>query len=188
MPLQVSPQEAAAALDEINQTRAAMRRVVREHRGHVHFWIWGGSWVAMPLSAQLFGEEFCRHFWIFAMVAGIISGRVAAEQGARVRMPVNSHFGKMMTVLIVFSLLFLIVLRVMPDMKTLYAYICLVIMQSYVVAGLYTDTYLFWVGILISILILVGLFYFPFIFWLWMAVFGGGSLIATGFYVRHFWR
>ena len=68
MPLNLSPQEAAAALTEIDQTRATMRRVVREHRGHVHFWIWGASWVAMPLSAQLFGEDFCRHFWILATI------------------------------------------------------------------------------------------------------------------------
>ena len=37
-------------------------------------------------------------------------------------------------------------------------------------------------------IILAGVFLFPGIFWLWMAVFGGGALIASGFYVRHFWR
>jgi hypothetical protein len=61
-------------------------------------------------------------------------------------------------------------------------------MQVYVVAGLWTDSYLLWVGVLVSVLVILGLFCFPGIFWLWMAVFGGGTLIASGFYVRHFWR
>jgi hypothetical protein len=188
MPLQLSPHEAASALADIDQARAAMRHVIREHRGHLHFWIWGAIWIAMPLSAVFFGDGFVRHFWIFSVVGIAASGRVAAAQATRVRMPANAQFFGMMTALIVFAALFLLVLRVMPDMKTLYAYICLVIMQSYVVAGLWTDTYLLWVGLLISALILVGLFFFPGIFWLWMAFFGGGSLIGTGFYVRHFWR
>jgi hypothetical protein len=188
MPLQVSPQEAAAALADIDRTRAAMRHAIREQRGHVHFWIWGAAWAAMPLSAQLFGDDFARHFWIFSVVAGVFSGRVAAVQATRVRMPANNQFFAMMGVLIAFSVIFLLVLRVLPNMKTLYAYICLVIMQSYVVAGLWTDRYLLWVGILISALILLGLWFFPGIFWLWMAFFGGGALIATGFYVRDYWH
>ena len=63
----------------------------------------------------------------------------------------------------------------------------LVAMQAYVVAGLWIDSYLLWLGIAVTVLILLGLFLFPAVFWLWMAIFGGGSLIATGFYVRHFW-
>ena len=63
-----------------------------------------------------------------------------------------------------------------------------VAMQAYVVAGLWTDTYLLWAGLLVTVLVLAGVVLFPAIFWIWMAVCGGGTLIATGFYVRHGWR
>jgi hypothetical protein len=36
--------------------------------------------------------------------------------------------------------------------------------------------------------ILVGLFCFAAIFWWWIAIFGGGTLIVSGFYIRYFWR
>ena len=57
-----------------------------------------------------------------------------------------------------------------------------------VVAGLWTDTYLLWAGLLVTVLVPAGVVLFPGIFWIWMAVCGGGTLIATGFYVRHGWR
>jgi hypothetical protein len=81
------------------------------------------------------------------------------------------------------------VLRVsFEDARSLYAYCCLVAMLTYVIAGLWTDTYLLWVGLAVAALVLTGLFLLPGIFWIWMAIFGGGTLVLTGFYVRHFWR
>jgi hypothetical protein len=61
-------------------------------------------------------------------------------------------------------------------------------MLCYVIAGIWFDLYLLWLGLIIAALILVGLFVFSAFFWLWIAVFGGGTLILTGVYVRYFWR
>ena len=188
LPMHLSPHDAAAALADIENARAAMRRAIREQRGHAHFWIWGATWVLMPLSAQLFGDDFARNFWWFTVPAAILSARVAATQATRVRIPGDRQYFAMLAALIVFGGVFLIVLRVLPDMKTLYAYICLLVMQSYVIGGIWADTYLMWVGLIISALIIVGLLWFTSFFWIWMAVFGGGALIATGYYVRDYWR
>jgi hypothetical protein len=186
--MQLSPQEAAAALAEIDQARSTMRQVIRAHRGHYHLWIWGATWVAMPLTAEFWGDQAARFFALICLPAGIASAIVGFKQGGQIRLPGSARFLGVMATLFVFAALFPFVLRVTPDVRSIYAYLCLVAMQGYVIGGLWTDSYLTWLGIVVTALVLAGVFLFSAIFWWWMAVCGGGSLIATGFYVRHFWR
>ena len=73
----LTPEQAAAALADVEQARLAMRRAIRDHRGHYHLWIWGGTWVAMPLTAHFGGDHAARYFlWICAVgaVLSIITG------------------------------------------------------------------------------------------------------------------
>ena len=188
MPASVTTKEAAAALAEVEQARAAMRRVVRDHRGHLHLWIWGAVWVAMPLTAQLGGDRAARFFPAICAVGGLLSMVAGFTQSRRIRLPVNARFLGVLAALLGFAALFPFVLGAQPTVRAVYAYVCLVAMQAYVVAGLWTDTYLLWAGLLVTVLVLAGVVLFPAIFWIWMAVCGGGTLIATGFYVRHGWR
>lgn len=188
MPSELSPQEAGALLADIDAARATMRHVIREHRGHYHLWIWGAAWVAMPLTAHFGGDNAARFFpWICA-AGGLLSFFTGFTQSRQIRRPANGRFVAVIVTVWVFAALFPFVLRAPFDSRTLYAFLCLVAMQSYVIAGLWTDSYLLWVGIIVSVLVLAGVFLFPGIFWLWMAACGGGSLILTGFYIRHYWR
>ncbi|HUR58452.1 MAG TPA: hypothetical protein VM029_12120 [Opitutaceae bacterium] len=188
MPLQLSPQEAAAALADVADARAAMRQAIRAHRGHLHLWIWGAAWIAMPLSAHVWGDHVAVYFSAICLVAGVLSGITGFTQSRQLRMPANVRFLGIIATLVVFAALFPFVLRAPPDVRTIYAYMSLVAMQAYVIAGLWTDSYLLWLGILVTALILAGVILFPAIFWLWMAIFGGGTLVASGFYVRHCWH
>jgi hypothetical protein len=180
--------EAAALLAEVDSARAAMRHAIRAHRGHLHLWIWGAAWVAMPLTVHFGGSEAGRFFPWICLAAGTASVATGFTQGRQVRTPVNFRFLGVLAAVLGFAALFPFVLQASFDLRTSYAYACLVAMQTYVVAGLWTDTYLLWLGIAVTVLILIGLLLFPSVFWLWMAAFGGGPLIATGFYVRHCWR
>lgn len=186
--MNLSPQEASAALADIDQTRAAMRRIVSAHRGHYHLLIWGLAWIAMPLTAQFSGDDAVRWFGLICLPAAIASAVVGYVQGRQIRATVNQRFLGALAALLVFAALFPLVLRVTPEPRSLYAYTCLVVLQCYVIAGLWTDTYLLWIGVLLSILVLAGFFFLPGVFWWWMAVVGGGGLIGSGLYVRHFWR
>ena len=186
--MNISPQDAAQALHEIEQARATMRSVIRAHRGHFHLWIWGLAWIAMPLTAHFGGDDAARHFpWI--CLAGMVASFVVGfTQATQIRMPANARFLGVITALVVFAALFPWVLQARFSVKSIYAYLCLVAMQGYVIAGLWTDSYLLWLGLVVTALVLTGVFLFPGIFWPWMAVCGGGTLLLTGFYVRHFWR
>ena len=94
----------------------------------------------------------------------------------------------MLTAVLVFAVICPLVLGLPHDSKAIFAYISLVFMLCYIVAGIWFDIYLFRLGIAVTVLILVGLFCFPTYFWWWIAVFGGGTLIGTGFYVRYSWH
>ena len=63
-------------------------------------------------------------------------------------------------------------------------------MFMYVVMGLWAGRLLFWLGVVMTLLIVSGffLFYLQPAFWLWLAVLGGGTLAGTGLYIRKAWR
>src|SRR3954470_21606843 len=108
--MQVSPEQAAIALAEVEKTREAMRRLVREHRGHYHLWIWGVVWIAMPLSVYFGGERAARYFpWIClaGAVAAIVTGFLQARQ---IRQPANFRVMGAIAILVGFAVLFPFVL------------------------------------------------------------------------------
>ena len=141
-----------------------------------------------PVVATFGGDRAARFFPAICAVGGLLSMVAGFTQSRRIRLPVNARFLGVLAALLGFAALFPFVLGAQPTVRAVYAYVCLVAMQAYVVAGLWTDTYLLWAGLLVTVLVLAGVVLFPAIFWIWMAVCGGGTLIATGFYVRHGWR
>ncbi len=188
MPQQLTSEQAGAVLADIEMARVTMRRVIRDHRGHYHLWIWGVAWVVMPLTAHFGGDNAARFFPFICAAGGLLSFITGFTQARQIRRPANGRFMAVMATVWVFAALYPFVLRTPFDSRTLYAFLCLVAMQTYVIAGLWMDSYLLWLGIIVTVLVLAGVFLFPGIFWLWMAACGGGSLILSGFYVRHFWR
>jgi hypothetical protein len=101
---------------------------------------------------------------------------------------VDKHFLGVLAAVVLFGMLWPLVLRATFTNESVFAYIGLLVMLCYVIAGIWFDSYLLWLGLVVAALIVVGLFFFHSIFWWWIAFFGGGSLIATGFYVRFFWK
>jgi hypothetical protein len=105
-----------------------------------------------------------------------------------VRMPVDKRFLRVLAAIVIFAVVWPLVLGLPLNPKVIFAYIGLVAMFCYVVAGIWFDMYLLWVGLVVSALIILGLLSFPAIFWWWIAIVCGGTLIGTGFYVRFLWR
>lgn len=189
--MNLNPDEATAALAQIEQARLTMRRLIRAHRGHQQLWLWGAMWIAMPLAVQFRGMAAMQWFPLACSLAGILSFALGFFQGRQIRAPINVQFLGVIATIVAFGALFPFLLHPHGPVdggKALYAYACLIAMQAYVVAGLWTDRYLLWVGLIVTGFILIGYFLLPGIFWWWMAGFGGGTLFLTGFYVRLCWR
>jgi hypothetical protein len=186
--MQISSEEAARALAAIQTSREAMRSSIRARRGHYHLWLWGVIWIAMAMLVQFHGQAGARLLpWLCA--AGIAGSAVLGFiQGRQIRIPMDRRFLGVLAAVLFFSALWPLVLRAPANSEVIFAYIGLVVMLCYVIAGIWFDTYLLWLGLLMTAFLLVGLFFFSSIFWWWVAILGGGPLIVTGFYIRYFWR
>jgi hypothetical protein len=181
--------EAAAALAVVRQAEATMRSVFRARRGHYYLWLWGALWVMMALLAHFRGLAGVALFPWICVGGAVTSFAIGFFQNNQVRVPVDRRFLGALAVLLGFALLWPILFHpTAPSAKLLFTYMGLVVAQVYILTGLWFDTYLLWLGLILSALILAGFFWFLPIFWLWIAVGCGGTLILSGFYVRYFWR
>ena len=183
--------EAAQALRQIDESCEAMRRVVRQHRGHLHLWLWGSIWTAVALSVHFFGERATRWIPWFILPGIAASIAIGIYQARQIKTPFDQRFLRALACLIVFGLLSPVVTgaSMAPvNHARAFAFFALLAMQVYVLAGIWFDNYLLVIGVAVSALILIGLFVFPQTFWLWFAIFCGGPVLLSGFVVRFAWR
>ncbi len=187
--MDLSKDEAIAALSAVKEAQATARAAFRAHHGHFHLWIWGVVWIVMAVAAQTRGLAGVRLFPWLGLGGMLLSTAVGFFQGHQVRQPTDRRFLGAIAALVVFAVLVPLVFQLAHvTAERVFAYTALVVAECYVVAGLWFDTYMAWLGVLLAVLILLGLFFFSGIFWIWIAVCCGGTLIGTGFYVRFFWR
>lgn len=182
--MRVSKDEAAESLAAIGRSQAALRQAFRAYRGHYYLWLWGMVWLAMGLSAHFAGAAGVKAFPWFALAGALGSAGIGLWQSSEVRMPVDRRFLAVLGAVLAFGFLWPLVLRTAPSHESMFAYIGLVVAQAYIVAGLWFDTYLLRMGIVLGLVVLSGLWWFMPYFWLWSAVGGGAALIVGGCIVR----
>jgi len=182
--MNISREEAEQALRDIEASRAAMREVVRTHRGHLYLWLWGTVFCAISLTNWLSDERCWRAGnWISAagIVATILIGWI---EGRRIRSKVDKRFLAVCITILVFGyVVFPTLLGAAHDSKTGYGYSILIWMQIYMVAGIWFRNYWLWIGASATALILAGYAFYPPAFW-GCCILAGLTLIGTGFYVR----
>ena len=187
--MQLTKEEAAAALDLIQKARADTRAAFRARRGHWYLWLWGALWILMSGLAQYRGLSGVRLFPWLGLGGGLASYAIGYFQNATVRVPLDRSYLGVIATLLGFAVIFPFVLHpasARPEL--IFAYIGVVVAQIYTVSGIWFDTCLLWFGLLLTLLILLGVFFFMPVFWFWIAGCCGGSFILTGFYVRTCWR
>ena len=186
--MNISPVEAEKALKEIEASRVAMRSVIRSHRGHLYLWLWGCVWIAMSLLNWAEGARYwAANIWILVagLAATFVIGYVQAKQ---IRTRIDKRFVAVCATLLVFGYgVWPIFTGGFHSEKAAFGYGTLLWMQLYVVAGIWFDNYLLWVGIVATALIVAGFLLLPAFFW-GLTLLAGLTLFGSGFYVRHFWR
>jgi hypothetical protein len=187
----ISPGDAERALHSVEASRLAMRQTIRAHRGHFHLWLWGAIWIGMALTVYFCGANGERLLPVFALLGCAASTAIGIYQGRQIRSRIDKRFLAALGCLLAFGVLWPLILGGSdgPDPSIrLFAFFSLLVMQVYVLAGIWFDNYLLAFGLIVSALILTGLFVFPGFFWLWFAIFCGGPVFLSGFVVRYFWR
>jgi hypothetical protein len=183
--MNISPEEAATALREIEASRSAMRRAVRDHRGHIYLWIWGGIWMAISVLEALDVAHLAMLTNAIS-VAGLAATAVSIlVQRRQVRSRFDKRFLAVCAVLLVFGYLVWPTFLGQPHGFTAgYGYGILIWMQIYIVAGIWFDNYWLWIGLAMTVLIVAGFLFFPAFFWVGPLI-GGATLVGTGIYLRH---
>ena len=185
----VTKAEAAEALAAVRRSESAMRSAFRAYHGHYCLWLWGVLWIAMAMLAQFRGIAGIRLFPWISLGGGIASFAIGFYQANQVRFPVDRRFFGALTAVLGFSILWPFLFRpASPSPHLIFTYIGLVVAHLYILAGLWFDSYMVWLGAILAVLLLVGFIWVTSAFWIWIAVCCGGTLLLTGFYVRYFWR
>ena len=186
--MNITREEAALSLAQIKASQNAMRQAIQSYRGHVYLWIWGTCWMAMAVLRMLDTPGFyIRGNWLG--LAGILASfAVSFSQSRKLRGTIDRRFVAVCASILVFGYgVWPLFFHVFRTFDLGFGYQELLFMQIYIVAGIWFDNSLLWVGLVVSAVTLVGLLVFPAFFWVAMLV-SGATLVASGFYVRHSWR
>ncbi len=188
----ISPEEAREALNLIEHTTQHMRRSLA-HGGAPYFLlIWGVVWVLGFGATHFLGANSptVGLIWMVLDTVGILASfAIGWWISKRMRSPrYGPAVGLYWAAWVVYGAL--IVYFAHPQSGNQFSVlVALLVMFGYVTTGiLYRSTFLAGLGGIMTGFILVGYLLCPAYFNLWMAVLGGGSLIAAGLYILWTWR
>jgi hypothetical protein len=189
--MNVSPTEAEEALDAIQGMMKKTRRAISSSGAYAFLVIWGVVWLIGFLCSQFLPQAISGYAWmIMDTLGGIVSAFAGIRMGRGVRNPSATTSGKRIGIF--WFLLFLYVVAAIgvawpTDGKQIAMFIILFVMVGWIAMGLLLSFASVWPGLAITALALIGYFLLPGIFYLWMAVLGGGGMIALGLYIRSRW-
>jgi hypothetical protein len=189
--MNVSPSEAEEALAAIQAMMQKTRRLISSSGAYIFLIVWGVIWLLGFLGSQFLPAAIAGYTWMgLDILGGILSAILGIRMGRGVRSSSPTTSGKRIGIF--WFLLFLYVVAAIgvawpADGKQLSMFIILFVMVGWIAMGLLLSFASIWPGLAITALALIGYFLFPDIFYLWMAILGGGGMIALGLYIRSRW-
>jgi hypothetical protein len=189
-PMNISSTEAEENLAAIQIMMQKTRHSIASGGTYITLIVTGVVWLFGFLSTQ-FVPEISGYVWTVGSILGTILGTVLGfRMGKRVRSPSTAPTAKrigLFWLLLVFYGIATIAVARPTDGKQATIFIVLFIMLGQLAMGLLFSFSSVWWALPITALALVGYFLLPGIFYLWMAVLGGGGMIALGLYIRYRW-
>jgi hypothetical protein len=182
MPL--STTDAQHALDDISTTRRASARVYGYHTAAPHLLVWGAIWAVGYGASYFIPQE--AFVWPLLVALGIGGSTWFGWQSGRANAGVGGwrYAATVATVFLFIAAVFAILPPRTPEQAS--AFFPILVAFAYAVLGIWASgPRLIVAGAVIAALTLGGFFWLPKIFLLWMAVVGGGALIAGGLWFRN---
>lgn len=175
----LTPQDAAAALRDIEQIQARSATLHGYHRAAPHFMIWGVLW-AVAYTLNDFFPMHTRAIWTVVIPIGVVAGLVAMRGSQK---GLGWRYGVGMVAVFVFLFSAIAVMWPVSD-RQVAAFIPLFVALMYVLRGIWSGPRYVGAGICVAALTLLGFFLLDDHFFLWMAGVGGGSLFVAGVWLR----
>jgi hypothetical protein len=189
--MNVTRDEAAKALGDIDKATSKVIELKGYHHGGPHFIVWGFVWLFANTITQ-FWPQYANIAWLSLLGLGMVSSTVLGILQARSVKPgaassMGASFGRKMgmTSGVMFVFIFCLMLISRPESnREANAMISILFPFLYMCGGIWAGWRLFAIGFVTAAAILIGFFYVKEWFDLWMGVFAGGSLIAGGLWLR----
>jgi hypothetical protein len=189
--MNVSPTEAEEALAAIQAMMQKTRRFISSSGSYVFLLLWGVIWLFGFLNSQFLPEKIVGYVWmVLDILGGIFSVIIGIRLNRGVRSSASTTSGKRIGFfwLLLFCYCVAAVAVASPvDGKQLAMFIILFVGVGWIAMGLLLDFVSIWWGLALTALALIGYFLLPGVFHLWMAILGGGGMIALGLYIRTRW-
>ena len=189
--MDLTPMEAQQALDAIQSVAKKTQKVIANSGAYLFLIIWGFVWlIGFSVNHFLSGPSV-GYIWmgldtlgaVFSVVMGIrLSRKVRTGSGGKA----GRRIGYFWLLLFAYCLLLLVVISPL-DMKTGSMVIVIFVMVGWIAMGMLMSAASVWWALVITALALIGYYLLPSYFYLWMAVLGGGGMIALGIYIRSRW-
>ena len=189
--MNLSPTEAEEALSAIQTMMQKTRRAISSSGAYLFMIVWGVIWLVGFLNSQFLPTRTAGFVWVgLDILGGIVSAVIGIRMNRGVRSSSPTTSGKRIAFfwLLLFFYCVAAVGIVWPaDGKQLAMFIILFVGVGWMAMGLLLSFASIWWGLVLTTLALIGYFLLPGIFYLWMAVLGGGGMIALGMYIRSRW-
>ncbi|MGB8214513.1 MAG: hypothetical protein WCE68_13225 [Anaerolineales bacterium] len=189
--MDVSPSEAEEALAAIQTMMKKTRRIISSSGTYLFLIVWGVVWLLGFLGSQFLRADVVRYTWMgLDTLGGILSVIIGIRMGRSVRNSSPEISGKRIGffwLLVFFYCIAAAAISWPADGKQIAMYIVLFVMLGWAAVGMLLSLTSVWPGLILTVLALIGYFLLPGIFYVWMAVLGGGGMIALGLYIRSRW-
>lgn len=189
--MDISPTEAEEALVAIQTMVQKTRRAISKSGAYAFLIVWGTVWLLGFLSSYFLPYETASRIWVgLNILGGVASVVIGVRMNRHVRSPSTVSSGKRIAwfwLLLFFYCVAAIGVAWPSDGKQLAMFIILFVMVGWMAMGLLLSFASIWWGLTITALALIGYFFLSDIFYLWMAILGGGGMIALGLHIRNRW-
>ena len=189
--MNVSPTEAEEALAAIQRMTQKTRRSISSSGAYVFLIISGIIWLVGFLCTQFLTGEIVGYIWMGLDILGSDSVHPRSASGwagaSAARRQPQRQTNWFFWLLLFFYCIAAIAVARPTDGKQVTMFIILFVMVGRLAMGLLLSFSSIWWALPITALALVGYFLLPGIFYLWMAILGGGGMIALGLYIRSRW-
>lgn len=189
--MNVSPHEAEEALVAVQRTMQKTRRSVASSGAYIFLILTGVIWLVGFLSTQFLSGAVVAYIWVgMSLLGSAVSIPLGRRLSGRFRGPSTAAYARRVGIfwlLLVFYGIAAIAVARPTDGKQMTMLVILFIMIGQLAMGPLSSFSATWWTLPITALALVGYFLLSDFFYLWMAVLGGGGMIAFALYIRSRW-
>jgi hypothetical protein len=177
----IAQNEAAEMLKAADASRKYSTEIYRYNRLSPYFYIWGGAWTVafciIAVNDKLFEPVMPLSIWGAILTSAIFSA-TRNKEDRKTGWRVAASF----VVMWIFAVSFFSVLT--PNPRAIAAYFPLLFAAFSAGIGLWIGVRYIAIGVLLAAATLFGYHRLGDHFYAWMAIFAGGSLLLTGYWLR----